>query len=534
MRHLSESWSKPFIALTAFAIAYTTHIADGDQWVRDHTKFEVVLTSEMKGTDIGTRRELFVEETLIESITGDAQQVLHHPTPREIVLVNDQPWEGNILNYVSMIQDGDTYRMYYRTGNSDVLNQYKTITPEVICVALSKDGVHWERPNLGLIEFNGSKDNNIVMIKTDMERWLHAAHHLCVFLDKNPDTPPSERYKATGGLPLRAWVSEDGFDWKLGRREPIVRHSYFDSLNTCVWDPYREEYRIFSRTKRDGIRDILVSTSKTFLENFSRPVILEYTPARSGHLYTNQIIIYDRAPHYYLGFPTRYESRGATPSTKYLADWEWRQKREEANRNYDPGDGAAATEGLFMASRDGHNFRLYEEAFARPGLRTKDTWFYGDMYQARGLLETPSTTFDDAPNEFSLYFNESCLRPEVPGKMRRYTLRLDGFVSIYAKMSGGKVTTRPIRFAGNKLTLNYSSSARGGVRVGFLDEVGRPIENFSLEDCPWIYGDSLERPVEWYRGEEVTTDVSSLADRTVKIVFELKDADLYAYQFVGE
>ena len=184
MRYLNESWSKPFIALTAFAIAYTTPIADGDQWVRDHTKFEVVLTSEMKGTNIGTRRELFVEETLVESITGDAQQVLHSPTPREIVLVNDQPWEGNILNYVSMIQDRDTYRMYYRTGKSDVLNQYKTITPEVICVALSKDGVHWERPNLGLIEFNGSKDNNIVMIKTDMERWLHAAHHLCVWLGR--------------------------------------------------------------------------------------------------------------------------------------------------------------------------------------------------------------------------------------------------------------------------------------------------------------------------------------------------------------
>ncbi len=531
MRHLSHSL---YIALTAFAIVSMTHTVYGDKWVRDHEKFEVVLSSEMKGTDIGTRRELFVEDTLIESITGDAQQVLHHPTPREVVLVNDQPWEGNSFGYVSVVQDGDTYRMYYRSGNTDVLNQYKIVTPEVTCVALSKDGVHWERPLLGLIEFNGSKDNNIVMIKTDMERWLHAPHHLCVFLDKNPDTPPSERYKATGGLPLRAWVSEDGFDWKLARREPIVRNSYFDTLNTCVWDPIREEYRIFSRTKRAGVRDILVSRSKTFLENFSRPVILEYTPARSGHLYTNQIIIYDRAPHYYLGFPTRIEgeSRGITPSTKYLADWEWRQEREHANQNDYPGEGAAITEGLFMASRDGENFRLYEEAFARPGLRTKYTWFYADMYQARGLIETPSTVFDDAPNEFSLYFTESNLRMDRPGMMRRYTLRLDGFVSIYAKMSGGNITTKPIRFAGNKLTLNYSSSARGGVRVGFLDEVGEPIEGFSLPDCPRIYGDQLDRPVEWYRGEEVTTDVSSLAGRTVKIVFELKDADLYAYQFV--
>jgi hypothetical protein len=212
MRRSNKFLSNSFIVFIALAAGNITHIAVGDQWVRDHEKFDVVLTSEMQGTYIGTRRELFVEETLIESITGDTQQVLHHPTPREIVMVNDQPWEGNGLNYVSMIQDGDTYRMYYRSGNTDPLNQYKMITPEVTCVALSKDGVHWERPNLRLIEFNGSKENNIVMIKTDMERWLHAPHHLCVFLDKNPNTPPSERYKATGGLPLRAWVSEDGFD----------------------------------------------------------------------------------------------------------------------------------------------------------------------------------------------------------------------------------------------------------------------------------------------------------------------------------
>ena len=528
MRRAKLFWSMPYIALAAICIAKASHAPCGN-----NAMAQEVTTSDAKGTDIGTRRELFVDEALIESITGEARQVLHHPTPRGVVLVNDKPWEGNGLNYVTVLKDGDTFRMYYRTNKFDVLHQFKEITPEVICVALSQDGVHWERPNLGLVEFNGSTDNNIIMIKDD-PKWLAAPHHFSPFLDTNPDAPKSERYKGTGGLPLRAWVSEDGFDWKLAKEKPVVTRSFFDSLNCGLWDPLRKEYRIFSRTKRYGGRDVLVSISKTFDENYSDPVTLEYTPSRGGQLYTNQIVIYERAPHYYLGFPTRIESRGLTPSVKYLADWEFRQKREHASAtlNNDPGDGYAATEGLFMASRDGLNFRLYEEAFARPGPRTRDTWFYGDMYQARGLLETASTIFEDSPNELSLYFTEGCLKPGEPGKLRRYTLRLDGFVSIYATMPGGQVTTKLIRFAGNKLTLNYSSSARGGVRVGFLNEIGEPIEGFSLGECPWIYGDHLDRPVEWYRGDEVTTDVSSLAGRTVKIVFELKDADLYSYQFV--
>ena len=536
-RFSSNPFAVLFMSITVILAAVAVPAVYGDQYYTEHAKYlpTAVLTSNARGTDIGTRRELFVDEALIESITGDARQILHHPIPGQIVLVNDQPWEGNGLNYVTVLRDGDTYRMYYRTGKYDVLNQFKSITPEVICVALSKDGVQWERPNLGLIEYQGSKDNNIIMIKDD-PKWLAAPHHFSPFLDPNPAAPTAERYKGTGGLPLRAWVSEDGFDWRLATREPIVVRSYFDSLNCAVWDPLRAEYRVFSRTKRYGGRDVLVSRSQRFSEGYADPVTLEYTPSRGGQLYTNQIIIYDRAPHYYLGFPTRIEARGMTPATKYLPEWEFRQRREHASAtlNNDPGDGTAATEGLFMASRDGQHFRLYEEAFARPGLRTKGTWFYGDMFQARGLLETRSTTFEDGPNELSLYFNENCLRPGLPGKMRRYTLRLDGFVSIYATMPGGRVTTAPIRFSGNTLTLNYSSSVRGGVRVGFFNEIGEPIDGFSLEECPWIYGDHLERPVEWVRGADVTTDVGSLAGRTIKIAFELKDADLFSYRFVEE
>ena len=160
MRHLSISWSMLFIALTAFAIATTVLAAYGE-----NAQAQVVTTSDAKGTDIGTRRELFVDEVLIESITGDARQVLHHPTPREIVLVCDQPWEGNGVNYVTVLQDGGLYKMYYRGCDADrgIWRTHET----VYCYAESRDGVHWERPNLGLVEFGGSKNNNIILTEED-------------------------------------------------------------------------------------------------------------------------------------------------------------------------------------------------------------------------------------------------------------------------------------------------------------------------------------------------------------------------------
>ena len=95
-----------------------------------------------------------------------------------------------------------------------------------------------------------------------------------------------------------------------------------------------------------------------------------------------------------------------------------------------------------------------------------------------------------------MYLTEATSQNGKPAKLRRCTLRLDGFVSIQATMPGGKLTTKPLRFAGKKLTLNYSSSARGGVRVGLLDATGKPIAGYSLDECPGIYGDALDRPVE--------------------------------------
>lgn len=482
-----------------------------------------LLASAGEPIDIGGRRELFVDELLVESIEGAARQTLHHPTAREVVLVCDRPWEGNGLNYITVFRDGELYKMYYRGGDYD--RGCTAFHEQVYCYAESRDGVHWERPNLGLVEFGGSKKNNIITSEKDPQLGS-VCHNFSPFIDRNPGAPASERYKAIGGGPLFALVSPDGIHWTKAASQPIITLGDFDSQNLAFWDVIRREYRAYHRKFRNG-RDVMTETSTTFAKGWTEPVFLEYTPSRGGELYTSQITQYERAPHYFLGFPTRYEDRGLTPSTKYLPQWDYRQSRSALSKR----EGTAVTEGLFMASRDGRKFRVFEEAFVRPGLRSRDSWFYGDNYQNLGLVETVSAIAPDAPKELSMYMTEGTLQNGKPAKLRRYTLRLDGFVSINASMSGGCLRTKPIRFAGSRLTLNFSSSARGGIRVGLTGAGGQPLAGGSVEDCPWIYGDDLARPVEWLREGKETTDVSAWAGKPVRLMFELRDADLYSFQF---
>jgi hypothetical protein len=94
-------------------------------------------------------------------------------------------------------------------------------------------------------------------------------------------------------------------------------------------------------------------------------------------------------------------------------------------------------------------------------------------------------------------------------------------------MSGGELITKPLRFRGQSLALNFSTSAAGSVRVEIQDANGQPLPGFALDDCPPIFGDTVERSVTWVKGR----DVSALAGQAVRLRFVLNDADLFAFQF---
>jgi len=494
--------------------------------------------------DIGDRRELFVDHALIDRLDG-ARMALHHPQPREVAITCSEPWEELGPGYPTVFCDDGLYRMYYRVAPSDTGGDGDE--RQLTCYAESDDGIHWRKPVTEIIEFGGSKKNNIVWQGT-------MSHNFTPFRDDNPACSPDERYKAVGGRKaewggagLVAVASADAIHWRRFGEGALALEGNFDSQNLVFWDKACSLYRAFWRDHRRGDavvpdgRDVRTATSKDFV-HWSDAHWLVYDPNRSGspeldqtddpsgdhhQFYTSCVQAYHRAPHLLLGFPQRYVDRGWTASTDALPERE--RRRELANLNVQGGRptrlGTAVTDVLLMASRDANRFFVWPEAFVRPGIQRPGSWYYGSAWKAWGLVETASL-LDGAPDELSLYIQEGVTR-DGPGRLRRHTLRLDGFASVYAPLSGGSMTTKPFVFRGSRLEINFSTSAGGRLRVEIQDESGTAIPGFTLDDCHLQYGDQLDRVVSWQSGD----DVGTLAGRAVRLHVELKDADLFALRF---
>ena len=143
---------------------------------------------------IGSRLELLVDDWLIDS-RRDLSFQLHRPVRAETVLQPEQPWEGTNLGHVSILRDGERYRMYYRGYHNPGFSWSENI---VTCYAESRDGIHWIKPNLGLVEWEGSKDNIIIT------RGQRGAY-LTPFRDPRPGVPQGQRYKSLAGNPRVPW-----------------------------------------------------------------------------------------------------------------------------------------------------------------------------------------------------------------------------------------------------------------------------------------------------------------------------------------
>ncbi len=455
-------------------------------------------TAAAQPLDIGSRRELLVDEYLIASLEQVTLK-MHQPAAQDLALVCDAPWEGNTSGYFTLLQDGDLYRCYYR-GSHHGEEGGRPSQSGVTCYAESRDGIIWTKPKLGLHEFEGSKDNNIVHTGDGCSTFAP-------FLDTNPNCPPESRYKAlatTGdnverkkNPSLQAYHSADGLRWKLMREKPVITAGSFDSQNTAHYDLHRGEYRAYWRYftggytdergwKPKGVRAIRTATSQDFLTWENQADLAYGKNAPVVQLYTNAIRPYARAPHLMLGFPTRYQPKHSQ------------------------------VEPVLMTSRDGIHFKRWEEPLI-PITAPKDRDWNRSNYMTTGVLSLPGK-----PNELSVYASEAYY--QGPGsRIRRFTFRVDGFVS--ASSAKGELLTKSLIFEGTKLMLNLLS--QGETRVEVQDDAGRPIPGFALDDCPPLNGDLIDQAVIWRGGS-----LATLAGKPVKLRFALQKADLFALQFV--
>lgn len=465
---------------------------------------------------LGNRLEPFIDRHLIDTLDG-ADLRLQRPMPANVALRYDKPWEGAFCCCPTVLHDGDRYLLYYRGwATGDKNSKQRT------CLAISEDGIEFHRPSLNLFEFEGSKDNNIILAD------VHCVHNFSPLIDPRPNVPGDERFKALGHgpklqptdrpNPLQAWKSPDGIHWSLMREEPVITKGAFDSQNIAFWSEHEGCFVSYYRTCHGvpvtqmggGPRTVSRAVSDDFV-HWSDPVEMDYGNTPREEIYMNQTHPYFRAPHIYLSLAKRLvQERSA------LSDAEGQALGicEYKGTGYWKG----VSEGVLMSTRGGSHYdRTFMEAFMRPGL-DRANWVSRCNMAALNVVPT-------SPHEMSLYYHHRYASPSQ--YLQRYTLRADGFASVHASYQGGTMTTRPVTFAGRELILNYSTSAVGGVRVELLDAAGKVLPGFALEDCDVIFGDHIERAVTW-RG---SSSVAAHADKPVRLRFTLNDADLYSIRF---
>jgi len=462
----SDNWTRRRVLKTTATIGAATVLAS--------KLFPLARAADGKSPgiyDIGSRRELFVDRMLIEQEKGTKLK-LHEP---QLAPAMSEPADN--LEYGTVIKDGDLFRLYTRDGRGAKLDGD---VAEVTRYCESRDGIRWTKPNLGLHEIDGSKENNVILHEPPF------CHNFSPFLDARAGVPAGERFKALAGTvksSLVAFVSGDGIRWRKLRPEPVIRYTKeyaFDSQNVSFWSDSEGRYVCYFRHFLDKkLRSVCRTTSPDFL-TWSEPIPLR--PNFPGeHLYTTGTHPYFRAPHIYIALPTRFHP-----------------------------DRGESTDILFMTARGDTPYdRTFREAFIRPGLDPAQ-WGNRSNYAALNVVPT-------GPAEMSIYATP----------FRRFALRTDGFASVHAGADTGEMVTQLLRFSGRMLNVNYSTSAGGGLRVELQDAGGKPLPGFTLAECRNLVGDAIEQTVAWVKG----TDVSSLAGRPVQLRFVIQEADLYAIQF---
>ncbi len=462
--------------------------------------------------DLGSRRELFVDRFLIDSIHG-VELRLHEPRDEGEVLRFDQPWEGIHCGYCTVIRDGARFRVYYRGMPADVIDG---TAGEVTCLAESTDGLRWTKPKLGLFEVRGTKENNVVLAGDPP-----FSHNFSPFLDARPGCPPDQRYKALAGISksgLVAFVSADGLHWRKLRDAAVIPEKapfkfawMFDSQNVAFWSEAEKKYVCYFRVW-EGVRRIARTESSDFV-TWADPVLMSQMtdgqPSPVEELYTNQTDPYFRAPHLYVAVAARF-----FPGRQAISDEEAQALKVAKGFEKDVSDA------VLMTTRGGNVYdRTFLSSFIRPGIGARH-WVSRNNYPALGIVQT-------SPTEMSLYMNQDNAQPTA--HLRRYSMRLDGFASVRAPYAGGELLTKPLKFTGDRLELNFATSAAGSIRVEIQDEAGKPINGFAAGDCVEVIGNEIARVIRWKSG----ADVSRLAGKTVRLRFVMKDADLYALRFAA-
>jgi hypothetical protein len=473
--------------------------------------------------DVGDRKQLLLDDEYLVETSVRVRAVLRQPVKHGFpVLSPDKPWEEGGLHTGSIIHDQGMFKMWYGGLNSEGRTR-------CFCYATSRDGISWEKPSLGLFDWDGSKDNNIVMLPHHDEDNLGTA---CVFKDDHEAGEERafklvHHYIRKAGddyvYGLQAATSPDGIRWNRIAEPLFTDYKPFDCFNIVFWDEFLESYvayvrrrarRRFPREKRrfpsepTALRSVGRAESKDFV-HWTSPEVIVLGPGEGDPPESD----------YYGSGAFRYCDHAYLMMTPFF-------------------DHATDQVHLRLASsRDDVTWRLV--CGRRPFIPTGDPQAWDSM-QIYPLV--PAVAHGDEVYIYYHGLDEGHYARRAASDEYRpndgfglATLPLDGFVSLQAGYLPGVVTTWPLEFSARFLFLNMEATpvdesvwgTDHGIAVEVLDEEGYPVPEFSRHDCDTLTEGGTRQQVTWNgRG-----DLSLLIGKAVKLRFYLQFAGLYSFQF---
>ncbi len=460
--------------------------------------------------NVGTSKQLFIDDHVVQATDG-VFRTLNRPTKYKnnpvLELKPSQQVGGQqlIIAQGSVIYDVEDklFKMWYEGATYHWRNN-------VVAYAYSKDGLNWTLPNLGLVKYQGSKNNNIVL-HTGAGEMAPGA-----FKDTH-DKDPSRRYKMLyfsrgNSSPVAVGFSPDGIHWKTTTKGKLIPIG--DSLHPVLWNPKLKKYIAHSRYNRRTSagfeeRQVLQSESDDFLNWTRYGVIMkpdEHDPPGHRQFYDMSWMMYEGV---YVGFMSVYH---LTPSEQFKTPqqpWEDRVDVQLAFSRDDRHWTHAGNRQTFIGNskRPGDYDHGVIYTMHRPMIVGDEIWIYYVGYS--GL-------------------HWATRRKEIQGGVVCLAkLRLDGFVSVDTG-TRGTLTTKPLVMSGDRLVVN-ADAGLGSLRVELIGSDGKPLPGFAREDALPIKSDKVRHTVRWRRG----ADVSHLRGKPISLRFHQERCRLFSFQFTS-
>ncbi len=480
------------------------------------------------GIVLGKKVQLFVDDFLIDRMER-VTRGLHYPerAPENPIMKPDQPWEGTVILQPGTVlydQEEHLFKMWYNT----LPVKDKPDIEEFICYAVSKDGVHWDKPALGIVEFHGSAANNILL------KWCY--WNISVLKDAR-EQDQSKRYKmAYWNWHDRArraagiWVafSSDGLHWKVDPNSPVVPSTASGDTFEVMQDPVSGRFWLYHKSPMEPLRKVSRLVSDDFVHWRNDELILEPDgqDQPDTEFYGLSAFAYgDR----YLGLLWAFHTYSQQIDIQLVSSRNGRGwERSVHRRVFFP---------LGFVRVDYDNDAFDSEmimSITPPVMKDGKLWMY-------------YTGYSNKHNAREGILNPGGLGTSYIGQVGLARLREDGFCSLDAT-SEGYMLTKPFRFEGATLHVNVdlhslnaagypfnpvwselldnTPDGKGRLKVEVLDADGHVIPGYSASDCVPMTEGSTAGSISWKEGK----NLGDLRERAIRLRFVLSNGRFYSFR----